>query len=74
MSEGLVFYRCQLCRKVVSPWDLESKRGCPTCGHARVSPTNMSISEKVSQIIKHPALWKWSEMECNNPATDSPDE
>lgn len=74
MSEGLVFYRCQMCHKIVSPWDLEKMQGCPTCGHVRVSPSNMTTWEKIVQIWKHPKVWKWEEMERNNPATEAPDE
>jgi DNA-directed RNA polymerase subunit RPC12/RpoP len=53
------FYRCVLCRKAVSPWDIKRHRGCPHCGHTRMSPTNLTLWEKAVQIMKHPAIWRW---------------
>ena len=60
--EGLEFYRCCLCGTVVSPWDLRDVQCCPKCSHNRVHPTNLSLKEKATQIIKHPKIWKWQEM------------
>ena len=60
-DEGLLFYRCYLCRGVVSKWDVEKSFACPKCGHTKVSPANLTPLEKLVQIIKHPAVWKWSE-------------
>jgi hypothetical protein len=54
----LVFYRCTLCAHVVSPWDLD-KGGCQHCGGVRIKPTNLSLWEKLIQIIKHPRIWEW---------------
>jgi hypothetical protein len=50
-----------LCRRVVSRWDIEKHHACPACGQAKISPTNLVWWEKLVQIVKHPALWKWGE-------------
>lgn len=55
----LTFYRCVLCRKVVSRWDIETEHACTRCGGRKVSPSNLAWWEKVIQIIKHPMVWKW---------------
>ena len=61
-SKGLPFFRCTLCRGVVSNWDIhEPPHVCPKCGGARMSPTNLSWWEMIVQIIKHPKLWTWHE-------------
>jgi hypothetical protein len=60
-DEGLLFYRCYLCRSVVSKWDVEEHFACPKCGHTKVSPGNLTLWEKVVQIVKHPLLWRWDE-------------
>ena len=70
--EGLVFYRCQLCRGVVSPWDVKSGSACTNCGHRRISPTNLTLMEKIKQVFKHPKVWRWDDMADNNPATEDP--
>ena len=58
-QEGLSFYRCCLCKRVVNAWDLNKHRACAHCGHPRISPTNLTLWEKLVQIIKHPKVWKW---------------
>jgi DNA-directed RNA polymerase subunit RPC12/RpoP len=58
-KEGLLFYRCVLCGTVVSQWDIDKHHGCANCGNVRVRPTDLSLWEKVVQIVKHPAVWKW---------------
>jgi hypothetical protein len=61
-SEGIPFYRCTLCRGVISLWDVYTEpHTCPKCGGARMSPTNLSLWEKIVQVIKHPKLWRWNE-------------
>ncbi len=57
--EGLEFYRCTLCRQVVSIWDLKELHQCPKCAGVRMSPTNLSIVEMLKQIWKHPKIWGW---------------
>ena len=57
---GTGFYRCVYCHTVVSPWDIK-KGGCPHCGGTRIVPANLRWWEKVLQIIKHPALWRWND-------------
>lgn len=57
---GKGFYRCVYCRTVVSPWDIR-KGGCPDCGVTRIVPTNLRWWEKLIQIIKHPAVWRWKD-------------
>lgn len=59
--EGVMFFRCKLCTGVVSPWDLKKVKGCPKCGHVRLSPSNLSILEMITQIIKHPKIWTWKD-------------
>lgn len=61
MSEGITFFRCVLCASVVSKWDIESGEGCPKCGNRKVAPSNLSILEKIVQMVKHPKLWDWGE-------------
>jgi len=55
---GVGFYRCVLCHSVVSPWDIKVG-GCPHCAGTRLVPTNLRWWEKIIQIIKHPAIWRW---------------
>ena len=58
-DEGLLFYRCYLCRAIFSKWDVDKHFSCPKCGHTKVSPTNLTWREKIVQILKHPVVWKW---------------
>ena len=60
-DEGRLFYRCYLCRGVVSQWDVEKNFACPKCGHTKISPASLTLWEKSVQILKHPAIWKWGE-------------
>ena len=60
-DDGMTFYRCYLCNKIISKWDLEANHECK-CGHGKISPTNLTIWEKVVQVFKHPAIWKWSDV------------
>ena len=57
-SEGLGFYRCTLCNGVVSRWDIDAG-GCPKCGGRKIMPTDLSLWEKIVQIVKHPKVWNW---------------
>lgn len=57
--EAINFYRCTICKSVVSKWDIIDG-GCPKCGGTRISPTNLSWFEKVKQVIKHPRVWGWT--------------
>ena len=68
----LIFYRCTLCSSVVSPWDID-RGGCQNCGGTRIKPTDLSPLEKLSQVLKHPKIWKWSEVETgqNGEANES---
>ena len=56
---GLMFYRCNLCGHIVSKWDIKESKGCPKCANPRIKPTNLSLWEKIVQIIKHPKVWEW---------------
>lgn len=58
----LIFFRCDLCTKVVSEWDIREVGACTKCGGARVRPTNLSLMEEIIQIIKHPKVWKWKDL------------
>lgn len=53
------FYRCVLCGTVVSQWDIDEHRGCRKCGNSRIRPSNLSLWEKIVQILKHPKIWTW---------------
>ena len=59
MSEGLLFYRCELCKGVISNWDINKHGGCPKCGQRRMRPTNLTLIEKLVQVCKHPKVWEW---------------
>jgi len=59
MMEEVSFYRCTICHRVVSPWDIAEKGGYRNCGGTRIAPTNLSMVEKVVQIAKHPRVWTW---------------
>lgn len=71
MSDGLMFYRCAMCKGVVSAWDISAfaenhdkgrdKGACPKCGGSRLRPTNLGLWEKLVQVAKHPLIWKWPE-------------
>lgn len=61
-GQGIPFFRCTLCQGVVNLWDIyHPPHSCPKCGGGRVAPTNLTLWEKIVQIIKHPAWWKWDE-------------
>lgn len=62
MTEGMIFYRCSLCNSVVSLWDIHNKTACPKCGQVRVQQTNLSLWEKLVQIVKHPKVWEWKDV------------
>ena len=59
-GSGLGFYRCFVCRSVVSRWDIK-KGGCQHCSSNKVIPTSLTLWEKIVQIIKHPKLWTWND-------------
>jgi len=59
--EGLVFYRCELCKGILGPWDIVANTGCPKCGQRRVRLTNLTLWEKLVQICKHPKVWRWKD-------------
>jgi hypothetical protein len=61
MSEGKLFYRCELCHSVVSEWDIKKHKGCGKCGNVRIRPSDLSFLEKLIQIVKHPKIWAWNE-------------
>jgi DNA-directed RNA polymerase subunit RPC12/RpoP len=71
MSKGMLFYRCLLCRRVVSQWDVKEHKGCKQCGGRKLSPTNLSFWEKIVQVMKHPKVWAWDDDED---IIDPPDE
>lgn len=59
-EEGVMFYRCNLCGGVVSKWDIKEHKGCPKCANPRIKPSNLSLWEKIVQIVKHPKVWTWN--------------
>lgn len=60
MSEGIQFYRCELCHGVVSLWDIHGEpHSCPKCAGVRIRPSGLSAWEKFVQIVKHPRVWAW---------------
>jgi DNA-directed RNA polymerase subunit RPC12/RpoP len=60
-AKGVLFYRCILCASPVSKWDIQAHQGCAKCGNSRIRPSNLSLWEKLVQIIKHPRVWAWNE-------------
>lgn len=62
-NEGLKFYRCMLCSSIVSHWDIQEVNGCRKCGNVRIRPSDLSFWEKIYQIIKHPRIWQWKNMQ-----------
>ena len=54
------FYRCMLCGDIVNKWDIV-KGGCPKCSGKRMQPTNLTLFEKIAQIIKNPNVWRWND-------------
>jgi DNA-directed RNA polymerase subunit RPC12/RpoP len=59
-NEGMQFYRCTLCNGVVSWWDIQEHHACKKCGNGKIKPSDLSFWEKLIQIIKHPAIWRWN--------------
>lgn len=57
-KEGLSFFRCTLCSAVVSVWDIKDG-GCQKCGSHRIAETNLTLWEKIVQLLKHPFFWLW---------------
>lgn len=55
---GKGFYRCVYCHAVVSEWDIKNG-GCQKCGQTKIAPADLTLWEKLVQIIKHPAIWRW---------------
>lgn len=60
MDEGLQFYRCTLCHRIVSVWNIKESKGCPFCKCNKISPTDLTLWEKIIQIVKHPKVWEWA--------------
>lgn len=58
-SDGLTFYRCLLCSGVVSVWDIRTHGACRRCNSVRVRPSDLTIWEKLGQVIRHPRVWEW---------------
>lgn len=56
------FYRCMGCTAVVAPWDVKETGGCRKCGGGRLRLTNLSWWEKLVQMIRRPAIWRWSDV------------
>ncbi len=61
MREGTQFYRCLVCGKVVSPFDIKEGIGCSLCGNRKIRPTSLRLWEKMVQLVKHPSLLKRDE-------------
>lgn len=61
-DKGLPFYRCVLCGTVVSVWDIKKHQGCPKCKNTRIRPSDLSVWEKITQVCRHPAIWRWKEV------------
>ena len=57
----LIFYRCTLCGHAVSPWDIDNG-GCPRCGGVHIKPTELTLFEKLAEIVKHPKVWEWDKV------------
>lgn len=63
-GRGVLFYRCNLCTRPVSPWDVDRYHGCPYCGHTKIRPTNLTLWEKLVQILRKPDVWNWRKFAC----------
>lgn len=61
MKEGIPFYRCTLCGHVVSVWDIQKSKGCPKCSNNKLKNTDLSLWEKIVEIVKHPKVWRWND-------------
>ena len=59
-ESGVAFYRCNLCSGVVSAWDIVDHGACKKCGGVKITPTNLTVWEKIVQIFKHPKVWEWT--------------
>lgn len=58
-GRGLPWYRCILCGAPVSIFDVE-QGGCHKCGHGKLRPSNLSLWEKVKEIIRNPRILKYA--------------
>ena len=63
--EGLEFYRCRTCHRVVNVWDLKKHNACPYCGGAHFQYTNLTMWEKVKEVVKHPKFWEWKHVKTS---------
>jgi len=61
-NQGLSFWRCAKCNRVVNVWDLQEHHGCRACGSNTIRPTNLTLVEKFVEICKHPAIWRWKDV------------
>lgn len=59
--DGLEFYRCVSCNRVVSRWDINKLHCCPVCKGNKMRKSELTFTEKVSQIWKHPKVWRWND-------------
>jgi hypothetical protein len=61
----LQFYRCDACHGIVSLWDIKQLGRC-RCGQNKIRPTNLTLIEKIVQIVRHPKVWRWGDGEYLN--------
>lgn len=59
--DGMPFFRCTMCGKVINLWDLAEGKGCTKCGNSHCRPTNLGIIEMIVQMWKHPRIWEWQD-------------
>ncbi len=50
---GAAYYRCVTCRGLVTETDI-ALGGCQKCGGRKLVPTNLTIWEKICELVKHP--------------------
>lgn len=55
------FYRCDGCKGVVSNWDIQTIHRCPKCANNKIRPADLTLIEKIVQIMKHPKVWRWGD-------------
>lgn len=51
-KNGLIFFRCCMCRKALVWTDMKKKGVCPRCGSRRYSPTNLTFWEEIKFFIR----------------------
>ena len=59
-GKGAAYFRCLLCGRPVSPLDLDQSHGCAHCGHTRIRPSDLTLWEKVLEVLRNPKILKYA--------------